>query len=184
MPRPQRCRRIGFLPEVTVFKPAGIPGRLLSEVVLTLDELEAMRLAHLQGLYQEEAAARMEVSRQTFGNIITSADAKVADCIVNGKMLRIEGGTIMVQGQRHFLCSDCAHAWSVAHGKGRPQACPSCGSTNLHRAAEDRGPHRQGRGMGQRKGRGNHGSGAGFHHGRGPRAAASATGQEREGGRP
>ena len=179
MPRPQRCRRIGFLPEVTVFKPAGIPGRLLPVVLLTLDELEAMRLAHLQGLYQEEAAARMEVSRQTFGNIIASADAKVADCIVNGRMLRIEGGTIMVQGQRQFLCSDCAHTWSVTHGTGRPQACPSCGSANLHRAPEDRGPRRHGRGMG----RGNHGSGAGSHHGRGPRAAESVTNGEREGGR-
>ena len=179
MPRPQRCRWIGFLPEVTVFKPAGIPGRLLSEVVLTLDELEAIRLAHLQGLYQEEAAARMKVSRQTFGNIITSADAKVADCIVNGRMLRIEGGTIMVQGQRQFLCSDCAHTWSVAHGTGRPPACPSCGSTNLHRSPEDRGPRPQGRGMGH----GNRASGSGFHHGRGPRTTAGATDGEREGSR-
>jgi uncharacterized protein len=148
MPRPPRCRRIGFLPELTVFKPAGVPGRMLSEIVLTLDELEAIRLADLQDLYQEEAAARMQVSRQTFGNIIASAHAKLADCIVNGRMLRIEGGTVMVQGQRQFVCSDCGHAWSVAHGTGRPPACPSCSSQNLHRAAEDRGPHGRGHGRG------------------------------------
>jgi predicted DNA-binding protein (UPF0251 family) len=96
MPRPQNCRRIAFLPEVTLFKPAGIPGRSLPEVVLTLDELEAIRLADLEGLYQEQAAARMEVSRQTFGNIVSSAHAKLADCIVHGKMLRIDGGSVMV----------------------------------------------------------------------------------------
>jgi len=167
MPRPLRCRRIAFLPGVTVFKPAGIPGRLLSEVVLTLDELEAVRLAHLQGLYQEAAAARMNVSRQTFGNIIASANAKLADCIVNGRMLRIEGGTVMVQGQRRFVCSGCGHAWGEAHGTGRPRACPSCGNANLHRAADDRGPHGGGRGRGFAD------------RGRGPRWVESAS----EGGR-
>jgi len=146
MPRPQRCRRIAFMPDVTLFKPAGVPGKMLAEIVLTLDEIEAVRLADLEGLYQEEAAARMGVSRQTFGNIISSAHAKLADCIVKGKMLRIEGGTIMVQGQRRFLCSDCGHAWSVPHGAGRPQACPSCRSANFHRASEDRGPHGRSRG--------------------------------------
>ncbi len=148
MPRPQNCRRIAFLPDVTVFKPAGIPGRTLPEKVLTLDELEAIRLADLEGLYQEQAAARMEVSRQTFGNIISSAHAKLADCIVNGKMLRIEGGSVMVSQQRRFECSDCGHAWNVPRGTGRPQGCPSCTSTNFHRAEDDRGPHGRGRGMG------------------------------------
>ena len=148
MPRPQHCRRIAFLPDVTMFKPAGIPGRTLPEVVLTLDELEAIRLADLEGLYQETAASQMEISRQTFGNIITSAHAKLGDCIVHGKMLRIEGGTIMVQGQRRFLCSDCGHAWSMPHGIGRPDSCPSCQSANFHRAPDDRGPHGRGRRMG------------------------------------
>jgi predicted DNA-binding protein (UPF0251 family) len=148
MPRPQNCRRIAFLPDVTVFKPAGIPGRTLPGIVLSLDELEAIRLADLEGLYQEEAASRMEVSRQTFGNIISSAHAKLADCIVNGKMLRIEGGSVMVLQQRRFECSECGHAWNAPHGTGRPQRCPSCSSANFHRAADDRGPHGMGRGMG------------------------------------
>jgi predicted DNA-binding protein (UPF0251 family) len=146
MPRPQHCRRVGFLPEVTVFKPAGVPGRTLPQIVLTLDELEAVRLADLEGLYQEEAASRMEVSRQTFGNIISSAHAKLADLIVHGKMLRIEGGSVMVVQQRRFQCSECGHGWGVPYGTGRPEGCPSCRSTSFHRAADDRGPH--GRGVG------------------------------------
>lgn len=153
MPRPQRCRRVGFTPGVTVFKPAGVPGRTLPEVILTLDELEAIRLADLEGLYQEQAAARMEVSRQTFGNIISSAHAKVADCILHGKMLRIEGGTVMVLQQRHFTCSACGHAWSEPHGTGRPAACPSCKGRDFHRAPDERGPGR-GHGLGGRRHRG------------------------------
>jgi predicted RNA-binding Zn-ribbon protein involved in translation (DUF1610 family) len=109
----------------------------------------------------------MGVSRQTLGNIISSARTKISDCVVNGKMLRIEGGTVMVQGQRNFTCSDCGHGWNVAHGTGRPRACPSCGSTNLHRAAEDRGPRRGSTAGGpgchaHGHGLGGHGQGRGF----------------------
>lgn len=64
---------------------------------MTLDELEALRLADLDGLYQETAAARMGVSRQTFGNIIERAHRKVADALVNAKALRIEGGHVQPQ---------------------------------------------------------------------------------------
>lgn len=62
----------------------------LEEVVLAADELEAVRLADLGGLYQEEAAARMGVSRQTFGNIINRAHRKIAEALVRSKALRIE----------------------------------------------------------------------------------------------
>jgi predicted DNA-binding protein (UPF0251 family) len=67
---------------------------MLEEVNLTLDELEAVRLADLQGLYQEEAAKSMNISRQTFGNIIGSAHKKIADSLLNGKALRISGGRV------------------------------------------------------------------------------------------
>ena len=66
----------------------------LEEVNLTLDELEAIRLADLGGLYQEDAAKKMNVSRQTFGNIINSAHKKIADALLNAKALKIEGGNI------------------------------------------------------------------------------------------
>ena len=66
----------------------------LEEVNLTLDELEAIRLADLGELYQEDAAKKMNVSRQTFGNIINSAHKKIADALLNAKALKIEGGNI------------------------------------------------------------------------------------------
>lgn len=94
MPRPCRCRRIRCKPDTNYFKPRGIPLDMLEEVNLTLDELEAVRLADLEGLYQEDAAKKMNISRQTFGNIINSAHKKIADVLLNAKALKIEGGTI------------------------------------------------------------------------------------------
>jgi predicted DNA-binding protein (UPF0251 family) len=67
---------------------------MLEEVNLTLDELEAVRLADLEGLYQEDAARKMDISRQTFGNIINSAHKKIADVLLNAKALKIEGGMV------------------------------------------------------------------------------------------
>jgi predicted DNA-binding protein (UPF0251 family)/predicted Fe-Mo cluster-binding NifX family protein len=83
-------------------KPAGLPASELPVVTLAFDEAEALRLADLEGLYQEAAARSMGVSRPTFGRIIESARRKVADAILNGKALRIEGGevTIREEGDR------------------------------------------------------------------------------------
>jgi len=94
MPRPCRCRKIRCSPDADYFKPRGIPLALLEEVSVTLDELEAMRLADARGLYQEDAAKQMNVSRQTFGNIIHSAHKKVADALLNAKALKIGGGVV------------------------------------------------------------------------------------------
>jgi len=85
-----------------LFKPAGLPTRALEEVVLGLDGAEAIRLADLEGLYQEAAARRMGVSRQTFGRILEEAHRVVADAIINGKALRIEGGQIVEQEEKHM----------------------------------------------------------------------------------
>src|SRR4030042_4914358 len=92
MARPRNCRRVGSIPECNYVKPTGIPLSTLEEVVLTVDECEAIRLADLESLYQEQAAERMHVSRQTFGRIIESAHKKVAEALVKGKALRIEVG--------------------------------------------------------------------------------------------
>jgi len=81
-----------------------VRGCELEEVVLSLDELEAIRLADLDGLYQEEAAGQLGVSRQTFGNILKAAHAKVADCLVNAKKLKIEGGAVECVGRRRRTC--------------------------------------------------------------------------------
>lgn len=96
MPRPRQCRRVARLPEVTYYKPRGIPLSVLQHVELTVDEFEAIRLADLEHLYQEEAARRMNVSRQTFGRILDAGHAKVADALVNGKALSIEGGPVEI----------------------------------------------------------------------------------------
>jgi predicted DNA-binding protein (UPF0251 family) len=100
MPRPFCSRRIAGRPAATIFKPIGIPVRELEEVVVALDEFEALRLADLEGLYQEQAAEHMNVSRTTFSRIIESAHRKVADALVHGKALRIEGGPVQHAARR------------------------------------------------------------------------------------
>jgi len=92
-----KCRRIAFLPEVTYFKPAGIPLRFLEEVRLSLEEAEAIRLKDLEDLDQEQAAMRMNISRPTFQRVLESARKKVADALLNGKAVRIEGGNFEFQ---------------------------------------------------------------------------------------
>lgn len=90
MPRPRCRRRIGFLPKVTLFKPQGIPARLLEQVILYRDEAEALRLKDLTGLDQTAAAERMHVSQSTFQRILSSARVKVSDAVITGKAIRIE----------------------------------------------------------------------------------------------
>ena len=144
MVRPKYPRNVCCSPEKIYFKPRGVPVSILEEVVLTVDELESMRLADLVGLYQEQAAEQMHISRQTFGRILESARSKTADALINGKAIRIEGGVIKMAGTRKFNCHDCGHEWELPFGTGRQNSCPECGSGDLHRAEQDRGPHRHG----------------------------------------
>jgi len=154
MVRPVKKRRVGCNPEANYFKPRGIPVAALDEVVLTIDELEAIRLADLEECYQEAAARQMEISRQTFGNIINSAHKKIAAALVQGKALKIEGGIIKMS-TKMFQCSECQKEWSVPFGTGRPQTCPECKSSNFQRSEKDRRPARPGGcGRGRGKGRG------------------------------
>ena len=97
MARPMICRKVSCDVTAKYFKPQGIPMRFLEEIELELDEIEAIRLADLEGLYQVAAAARMGVSRQTFGNIIARAHKKVATELLGGKALRIASATDSVQ---------------------------------------------------------------------------------------
>lgn len=122
MPRPYCQRHIGFLPGATYFKPAGIPLRDLEEIVLTLDELEALRLADLEGLYQEQAAERMKISRPTFARIIESARRKVAGALTAGKALRLEGGPVV--HPRSALRPGCGRGG----GRGRRGHGWACGT--------------------------------------------------------
>ncbi len=91
MPRPRKCRFVESVPVARLFKPQGIPARQLEEVYLPLEGFEALRLADLEGLRHEEAAARMRVSRQTFGRLLAEARRAVAEALVKGICLRIEG---------------------------------------------------------------------------------------------
>ncbi|MEI8062940.1 MAG: DUF134 domain-containing protein [Verrucomicrobiota bacterium] len=94
MTRPCCLRHVHHAPTAVYFKPAGVPACTLEQVTLKLDEVEALRLADLQGLYQTEAAAQMKISRATFARIIEAARRKVAEALIHGKALRIEGGTV------------------------------------------------------------------------------------------
>lgn len=94
MSRPKKFRCVSCKPVAGFFGPSGIRLFRLDEIVLGLDELEAMRLADLEGLYQEEAASRMNVSRATFGRVINEAHRKVADAIIHGKALTIESESV------------------------------------------------------------------------------------------
>jgi len=89
MPRPCKCRHIEGEPGAIYFRPQAVPLCELVEIELSLEEFESLRLADLEGLYQEDAARRMNISRQTFANIVHVARRKVADVLANGRALKI-----------------------------------------------------------------------------------------------
>jgi predicted DNA-binding protein (UPF0251 family) len=108
MPRPEKKRRIRCCPVSYYFKPAGIPVNDLEEIPLAADELEAIRLADLNELFQEEAAEKMNVSRATFGRILMRAHNKIADAIINGKAINIsENLSISVSENSLKTCKGC-----------------------------------------------------------------------------
>lgn len=89
MPRPRLCRRIRFRPNVTYFKPQGIPMRFLEVVELTHEELEALRLKNIKDLDQIECAKLMQTSQSTFQRILSSAYKKITEALIKGKAIRI-----------------------------------------------------------------------------------------------
>lgn len=132
MSRPPKCRRVAFLPGVTYFKPAGIPLRALEEVRLSVEEAEAIRLKDLEGLEQEQGAEKMNVSRPTFQRVLASARLKMADALLNGKAIRIEGGNFEMSPLR-FSCA-YGHEWDVPFEvatSAPPQLCPTCNTLDI-----------------------------------------------------
>jgi uncharacterized protein len=119
MPRPRCCRRIASPPEVSTYGPGAGTGNADQEVVMSLDEFEAIRLADLKNMYHVDAAALMEVSRATFGRIVSAARGKMADALSNGKTLRIKGGQVYAEKDGRHWCSACP---LLADSKGCPQA--------------------------------------------------------------
>lgn len=89
MTRPRLCRKIRFNPEVTYFKPQGVPMRFLELVELTSEEVEALRLKNVKDLEQIEAAKKMNTSQSTFQRILSSAYKKITEALVEGKAIKI-----------------------------------------------------------------------------------------------
>jgi len=150
MSRPSKCRRVAFVPEVTYFKPAGIPLRILEEVHVSVEEAEAMRLKDVEGLEQEQCAEKMRISRPTFRRVLESARRKIADALLHGKAIRIEGGNFEMALSR-FRCLD-GHEWDVpfeAMIAGPPRLCPACSTTEIM-PLQAPGTGRGGRGWGRR----------------------------------
>jgi len=130
MPRPRLCRRIFFEPWVRYFKPAGVRLLAMQENVITFDELEAIRLKDLLGLDQEEAAKKMKISQPTFHRLLCSARKKIADALVNGKAIRIEGGVYEMVAPRQGRRGIGRGMGRGRRGFGRPAItciCPACG---------------------------------------------------------
>ncbi|MCK4714227.1 MAG: DUF134 domain-containing protein [Candidatus Aenigmarchaeota archaeon] len=147
MPRPRMCRRVMCEPGVTYFKPAGVRMSGMPDSVLTVDEFESIRLMDNEGLKQIEAAKKMKVSQPTFQRLYESARKKIADALVNGKAIRIEGGNYRLARRGGFMqgrgrmggsaagpsgecvCTKCGH--KVPHQTGVPcyqMKCPECGA--------------------------------------------------------
>ncbi|MDJ0828845.1 MAG: DUF134 domain-containing protein [Desulfobacterales bacterium] len=137
MARPQKHRIVGFNPNTRYFKPRGIPMGELAKIRLTLDEFEAIRLADLQGLSHAQAGNKMGVSRATFSRIIQNARKTIADALINGKAISIEGGNYkIICSDRTFICADCDNRWEETSGTGRPAGCPFCHSPNIGRISK------------------------------------------------
>ncbi len=129
MPRPEIDRIVHLPPLFNEFKPIGVSGRFLNEIQLSLDEYEAFRLADYLGMSQEEASAEMEISRPTFTRLIEKARKKIAEFLITGQKLRIEGGNVHFR-QNILRCHDCGHMFNTDF-MSQVTECPECHSKNL-----------------------------------------------------
>ncbi|MFC2062487.1 DUF134 domain-containing protein [Chloroflexota bacterium] len=132
MPRPAKCRRVACIPGINYFKPAGIPLRNMEVVTLSVEEAETVRLKDLIGLDQKDCAAKMHISRQTFQRELVSARKKIADALLNGKAIRIEGGNFEM-AIRRFRCV-AGHEWETPFETmiaNPPKFCPKCYTPNI-----------------------------------------------------
>lgn len=135
MARPTKWRKIENVPTVPYFVPSEVDIAEVPENILKLEELEAIRLKDLEGLEQEECAAKMEVSRPTFQRILISAREKIADSLINGKIIHIEGGNF-TRNICPVKCDDCGKEWTESFEKleeikNGEYSCPACGSKKI-----------------------------------------------------
>ncbi|MCX6012212.1 MAG: DUF134 domain-containing protein [Chloroflexi bacterium] len=130
MARPFKCRRVEFVPNITFFKPAGVPMRMLQDVCISLEETESIRLRDIEALEQQECAERMNISRPTFQRVLRAARFKIADALLNGKAIRIEGGNFELASS-YYRCIK-GHEWEInmSSVKEKP-CCPICKSSQV-----------------------------------------------------
>lgn len=114
--RPRKCRRVAFIPENKHFVPLEMEKGFTEEILLKIEEVEAIRLKDLENLSQEECAEKMEVSRQTFQNIIGSAREKVARALVEGRPITIQGGNYELKLNQHW-CRKCHRKFNNSEEK-------------------------------------------------------------------
>ena len=133
MPRPVKWRRIAQMPDHRYFTPEGVEGQSLEENILKIEELESIRLKDLEGLDQESCASAMRVSRQTFQRIYNAAKIKVADSLINGKAIRIQGGNY-TRNICLLVCENCGYEWENKVENLREMEsvrCPECGAASV-----------------------------------------------------
>ena len=132
MGRQQLWRKVSSIPLVTYFKPAGSRMAELEEVGLLVEEAEAIRLKDIEKLEQETCAQKMNISRSTFSRLLDSARQKIADALLNGKAIRIEGGNFEM-AVRRFRCIK-GHEWEVPFEtmiSAPPESCPRCDTPSI-----------------------------------------------------
>ncbi len=151
MPRQKKERMIHRPPIYTKFKPVGVRGQSLEITELTIDEYEAIRLADHLGMNHIEASEEMEISRSTFTRLIENARKKIAEFLIKGKQLQIDGGNIHFRGNI-IKCLYCGHMFNT-NFEGNITSCPSCGSNNLMDLAGGFGHGRCCRNRNNRRGR-------------------------------
>ncbi len=135
MARPTKWRKIEHIPAIPYFIPSDKDVDVIPENILKLEELEAIRLKDLEGLEQEECAKRMEVSRPTFQRILLSAREKIADSLIHGKTIHVEGGNF-TRNICPIKCIACGKEWKDCFEnldliKQEQYTCPDCGSVKL-----------------------------------------------------
>ncbi len=128
MGRPKKYRIVEYSLKPTFFKPINREDK--GAVELTIDELEAVRLADFENMYQEDAAKVMNVSRQTFGRILKSAHQKIADALVNVKEIRT-GKDENCRNVKLIKCETCGKVWRVPRDYNAKR-CPECHATTVH----------------------------------------------------
>ena len=122
MPRPKQNRKMEHPPLMQGFKPFGIPRKMLRSVTLLFEEYEAIRLLDYKGMTQEQAAVVMNVSRPTLTRIYEKARRTIAQALVEGMMIAIEGGTVQFD-KEWYRCRRC---YKLFGGIEKHHQCNEC----------------------------------------------------------